>query len=111
MPKNTSDNKADVIEIYVAIVSYSKADRTDIAYIGTDRNEAIDRLWEAYKEYYADDTPDNDKYTKKKFIAAAETNDSSAYLQYSTSHINFELHKSTAEINTDAHIVTQKPDI
>lgn len=105
-----SDNDTVIVGVYTAIMSNSNVDRTDIVYIGTDRNKAIDALWKNYKDFYADGSPENGKYKKKDFIKAVEQDHDSAYIQFSRSHINFELHKNNVELNKDACIAIVRPD-
>lgn len=95
MSKNTT---VSYVDVYTAIMSNSNCDRIDILYIGTERNKAIDMLWKNYNDYYAEGHPENGKYNKKEFIKAAENDNDSAYIQFTRSHINFELHKYQAEL-------------
>ena len=102
MPDN--NGKSITVEIYTALMSNSEADRTDIVYIGTDRGEAVDKLWKQYNETYDEyrDEVDSDyeRYaTKENFVKKAEQNDNSAFIEFSMSHINFELHKKTATLD------------
>lgn len=84
MSEKTSDM------IYIATVNNSDVDRLDIVYAGKDHSRAADALWKAYNELNENK---NVKYKKDAFIKAAEQSDNSAYIQFSDSHINFELHE------------------
>lgn len=86
-------------QIYIALMVCSDADRTDIVYSGTNRQKAIDCLWNAYINMKTEDDYENKSYTKNEFTKAAETNNNSAYLQASDYHINFELHTADLDMN------------
>lgn len=82
-------------KIYLALMSDSDADRTDILYLGPNKNAAEEALWSEYHDAYAEalekgnDTP---KYDRQTIIKDASDPDNSAYVQFSDFHINFELH-------------------
>lgn len=82
------------MKVYIALMSNSEADRTDIVYCGENEETAASSLWKAYNEYRNTDNPTDDQnYKYEDFVKAAKQANNSAYLQFSDYHINFELHE------------------